>query len=148
MRLPIQPKTVKPKTNTIANMIQSRFTPASFVLRSRRRSRGAARRHPRPELGSGRGEAHTRESRCGRGGVDDFAVDFPGRIANVGRGEQLGQTPAGVPVAFLCRAEPRIERLGHGEPRAPSLKQSPMTIEQLDAGQTQRQPSRSLELLV
>jgi len=62
------------------------------------------------------------------------------------RDEQLDQALAGVRIAALRRSEPRIEFLVHGEPPPSSLQQPPMTIKQLDAGQTQHQASRSLEL--
>src|SRR5262245_37826903 len=88
MRLPIQPKTVKPKINTKASMIQSRFTLASSVLRSRRHSPGIPSRHPRLELGRGRGETDAHEPARVRRGIDDLAVDLPGRIALRGRGHR------------------------------------------------------------
>src|SRR5262245_39491987 len=73
MRLPTQPKTVKPKVRTIANTIQSPFTLASL----RRTPRG----HPRLEFHCGRGEANPGEPGRSGGGLDDLAVDFPDRVA-------------------------------------------------------------------
>src|SRR5262249_5175653 len=83
-------------------------------------------------------------------GVLGGEVKMPGvaKESGKGSGEQLNQTPTRVRIAVLRRVKPRIKCLVHGEPRAPSLEESSMAIEQLDAGKLQRQTSRSLELLI
>ena len=83
-------------------------------------------------------------------GVLGGEIKVPGvtKESGEGGGEQFDQAPAGVRIAVLRRAKPRIECLVLGQPHEPSQEQSPMTIEQLDAGQTERQASRPLELFI
>jgi hypothetical protein len=66
------------------------------------------------------------------------------------RGEQPNHLPASALIAVLGGVEQRLEaaEIAHSKPAAPSVKEFPMALEQVDAREPQRQSSRSIKLLV
>ena len=66
------------------------------------------------------------------------------------RGEQPNQLPASALIAILGGVKQRLEaaRIAHSKPAAPSVKEFPMTLKQVDAREPQRQSARSIKLLV
>jgi hypothetical protein len=68
----------------------------------------------------------------------------PGEV----RGEQANQSLASSGVSVLRRAEQRIQPVAfkNAQPRATSVKDFAVAVDQFDTGQTQRQLSRLLKL--
>ncbi len=77
-------------------------------------------------------------------------MEVPGVAEEAGEvgGEQLDQMAAGVRVTVLRRAEQRVECVGPDEPVALSPEQLTVSIEKLEAGQSECQSPRSLELIL